>query len=397
MVRHRRSYRIDEILKRLQKFREIHTLGKLVSEDKETAYTPSIDSENNFTYNKWTLLKLLFLFLYTPLYTSIIGSRYADMNYIDLFSGSGVNKLEDTDIVIAGSPIIALALARIPFNHAYFNDTDGRKICMLKKRVEKLKELSTKNRYREVIFSNISSTSVNYRTKDANEALVEIFEEIDERARRLLKEKGKGCHNLIFIDPFGFEFKRESLELILKAKFRSDIIILFNSYGAGLNAYNIIKLGRSSKSLDNLLGTEWLDYVKQKAQEKGKSLEDLGRNELSNMLSEYYVELFRSHNYVVRIVRLPLRLESQQFDLIFACRRTNQGNRFLPAVDYIKNMLEKTDYRLVDELEYSIKTGRLPGLIGYIIEDPETALEKYKTARRYGILKYQYPQKSRKH
>jgi len=101
---------LKEILKKLQKFKEIASLGSLISSDVFTKYNPDIDSDvidgKRFTYNKWTLLKLMFLQLYTPLYVSIIEKRYMEYNYIDLFAGSGLNKFEDTDIIIAGSPII---------------------------------------------------------------------------------------------------------------------------------------------------------------------------------------------------------------------------------------------------------------------------------------------------
>lgn len=154
-----------------------------------------------------------------------------------------------------------------------------------------------------------------------------------------------------------------------------------------MQAYNVIHFGYSSSSLDEHLGTEWLDYVKKRTQEEGLKLKDLSRNKLSKILSDYYISIFLRHNYVVRVIRLPLKLKSQQFDLIFACRRTRGGNPFLNGVEYIKNMLENTDYRLIDELLSYVTTGKIPGLIGYIIRNPEKALEKYKTARRYGIKK----------
>lgn len=380
--------RLRGILNRLQKLKEIATLGNLVAESEETRYKPDIDSKG-FTYNKWTLLKLMFLQLYTPLYVSIIRHRFAEFNYIDLFAGSGLNRLEDTNVLVAGSPLIAPSFAPAPFSRAYLVDRDPDKIALLKKRIEYLKELSMDERNREVIFSDLTSTDFWSVARDANEVVGEIFKEIEQRHKELLKKRGRGCHNLIFIDPFGLDFRREALERILNSNVRSDVIILFNSYTAGMNAYNAINFGYSAKRLDEHLGEEWLDFVKQRAREMGKKMEEMSRNELSATLSQYYVKILCEKDRVAEVVRLPLRLESQQYDLIFTCRRTKTGNPFLAGVRYIKDLLESTDYALVDALKEYVVTGRLPGMLRYIIRDPEKALERYKTARRYGILKSQ--------
>ncbi len=380
---------LKEILKRLQKFKELATLGTLVTQTEETKYREYIDSADGFYYNKWTLLKLLFIQLYVPLYVSIISKHYMEFNYIDPFAGSGVNMLKEEGqegVIIAGSPIIALSFVPKPFTKAYLNDVNASKITLLHKRIELLKHLSNDESHRDYIFSKIN-TKVDCKHIDADRYINKVYDEIEARSRELLRKFGKGIHNLAFIDPFGFEFRRSSLERILNSKVRTDIIALFNSYGVGMQAYNVIHLGYSGKSLDEHLGAEWLDYIKRRAREEGLKLEDLSRNKLSKLLSDYYVSIFLRHNYVVRVIRLPLKLGSQQFDLIFACRRTRRGNPFLNGVEYIKNMLENTDYRLIDELLSYVTTGKMPGLIGYIIRNPEEALERYKTARRYGIKK----------
>ncbi len=38
-------------------------------------------------------------------------------------------------------------------------------------------------------------------------------------------------------------------------------------------------------------------------------------------------------------------------------------------------------------LKEALVSGKLPGLLQFVIDDPESALEKYKTSRRYGIKK----------
>jgi len=256
---------------------------------------------------------------------------------------------------------------------------------MLERRIRQLKELSKDERHRDYIFSDITSTDVKFMNLDANSAVHRIYREIELRHNELYREYGKGCHNLVFIDPYGLEFKRESLDRILSSHVRSDIIMLFNSYAVGMQAYNHIQQGYSSEELDTHLGYEWKNYVITKAQEEGKKLIDLSRNELSNILSEYYVEIFKKHDFVVETVRLPLRLRAQQYDLIFACKRTRGENPFLEGVRYIRDLIQSTNYGLIDELKTYITTGKMPGLLEYMIKDPERALEEYKTAKRYRV------------
>jgi len=330
----------------------------------------------------------MFIQLYAPLYTSIIKTRFAEFNYIDLFAGSGLNKFEDSNIILAGSPIIALSFATKPFSKAFFIDLSQGKITLLKNRISRLKELSKKMEYREFIFSNIENTITIYFSQDANTKVKKIYEEIEKRHEELLDKIHRGCHNLVFIDPYGFEFKRRSLERILSSSVRNDLIIFFNSYGAGMQAYNVIHHNYSSRLLNDHLGSEWYNFIKQTAKRSNINEDKLSRNTLSHMLSSYYVGILKKHDYVVEVIRLPLKLEMQQFDLIFACKRTRRGNPFLKGVRYIKNLLESTNYRLVDLLKEYVETGKLPGLLNYVIKDPEKALRRYGTARRYGIDRY---------
>jgi len=82
-----------------------------------------------------------------------IKNYFAGFNYIDLFAGSGVGKLKDDDVVIAGSSLIALSAAVAPFTNAFFIEFKGEKLSLLEKRVEYLKELSKNEEYRDFIFT----------------------------------------------------------------------------------------------------------------------------------------------------------------------------------------------------------------------------------------------------
>lgn len=390
--RNRQNFKdVKEVLIYLQHFSELSKLGELITSTKETSFLPHIDGFIDKTgrpkgYNKWTLLKLLALQLYVPLYTKIIGTRYAEWNFIDLFSGSGVGKLEDTNIILPGSPIIGLSFASVPFTRAFFTDTNYQKIGRLVKRVNLLKELSIDDHYREVILSDLSNVEIMIKAQDANKAVYEIFDHLEDLHVKLYKEKGKGVHNLIFIDPYGMEFYCNSLKRILSSKIRNDLFILFNSYGAGLQAYEHIHHGRSAKALYRHLGENWLEYVKKSLDFQGSELNKVTRNMLSNILGQYYENIIRSTGkYITVRISLPLELKNQQFDLIFAVHKTKSGNKFVRGIEYIKELLERTNYEFIDRLKDAIIKKKLPGLLRYILENPENALRQYSLYRRYGV------------
>ncbi len=328
---------LKEVFKRLQKFIELSTLGRLVTSTDRTKFNPLIDcfigkDGRRKGYNKWTLLKLMFLQLYVPLYTSIISRWFAGWNYIDLFAGSGVGKLEETDIVIAGSPIISLAFATKRFSNAYFVDIDRLKLSLLKHRVELLKELSRQDTYRDYIFTDLSAVKTKFFIKDANRAVFDIYSELEHYHKLLIKKVRRGYHNLVFIDPYGMEFHMKSLKRILRSSIRNDLIILFNSYAAGLQAYDHIHHGYEAQKLYSYLGEGWLDYIKRRAKDEGIKIDNISRNRLSDWLSDYYIKSIVRHNYVAVRIRLPLKLRSQQFDLIYASHKTKSGNPFINAI-----------------------------------------------------------------
>ena len=153
---------------------------------------------------------------------------------------------------------------------------------------------------------------------------------------------------------------------------------MFNSHGVELQAHNVIHQNFSSNSLGAHLGEEWLDFVKQYAREAGKHVSQVSRTDLSHSLRNFYLKIFKENSYVTEVVELPLRLENQHFDLIFACKRTRRGNPFLAGVRYIKSLLKQTDYGLIDMLKQFIVEGRPPGLLRYVIEPPTLHLKNTK-------------------
>jgi len=387
-VKRRDNSKIDrtalEIINRIRKFIDLVELGKLITNSDSTRYLSQIDSDDGaFTYNRWTLLKLLFLYLYVPLYTSIIRKNFAEFNYIDAFAGSGVNKLADTPILIPGSPIIALAMATSPYANIYLVEKDSSKRNLLKRRVDLLIRLSKDPRYREIILTDLSPVNVIYKS-DITLELNQMFATIEKRHEELYANWGKGCHNLVFIDPFGLQFPKTCVERIINSKVRSDIIMFFNTRAVGMQAYNALYERKSVNVLDSFLGPDWKKNLQQLIVDDRPSPNEIGR-----LVRDFYVEQIKKKDRIVEVIELPIREDEEynrHFDLIYSCRKTKGGNPFLQAIEYIKDYIRKTGYKFMDQIFEYITTKELPLELYQFTEDPQKLLEKYSLSRRYGVL-----------
>lgn len=93
----------------------------------------------------WAFLKLAFLWNYAYYtYTPIIGRRYENMCYVDLFSGSGLNQFSDCSgnpQLVLGSPILMATInSGYPFKTCFFFEAEAKCYESLDKRLHKLKE-----------------------------------------------------------------------------------------------------------------------------------------------------------------------------------------------------------------------------------------------------------------
>lgn len=394
-----------ELIKGLEKVKELKELADAVVR----AGGPDIKRGIDFPYRRWTIFKLIAHLLYTPLYTSIIEKYFAEFYYVDLFSGSGLGYISEEDVKeavrtftgtlrIAGSPLIPLSIVRKPFSRIYLNDMDQNKILLLRKRIEAASAASKNLEYKRWFPFQIDSSRIRIYSLDANLIIDTIVKEIEGAYESLIKSKNKGCHAYFFIDPSGLEFKRKSLEKILKSKVRNDIMILFNSYGAALQAYNHIKFDQSDAALRKCLGDSYEEHIENHAKSLGKKKNDLTIRELADALLGYYQEIFRAHNYEVVSVKLSLieptiaksETQEREFDLIYATKKTKQGNPYINGFLYIKSLVEefanKIGYSTIINMfiEY-MATGELPGLLKLIIKDPEAILSQYSTYKRFGL------------
>jgi len=345
---------------------ELHEIALRVH--KAYPLDPKIDE---FKANPWTILKLFVLLHYVPVYTSIIRDRYDKMVYIDLFSGSGLLAYKNTEVPVAGSPIVTLYVALEPFDHAFLNDLSKKKRELLSKRINYLKEHNLINVY------NISCTQ-----GDANSIIYEILENLI----------GKKVHGLIFIDPSGLEFRWASLEALLKVRLRFDIIMLYQSYSVAMQALSRIRREREgvkAEALHVFIGDkDWLSYLKEQG---GK---ELSRVEIERLMLEYYTDkikrILRKHGFDDVVIPINIKLEGlpeASYSILFICKHLGG---FVNAMEYIKERIENAPENIIDITMKALQQGeRAPGLLKYSREFIERVDElkithKFKKLRKKG-------------
>jgi len=155
-----------------------------------------IPSARIYEKQPWAFDKLVLLSYYIDIYTTAIRSGpFEHIVYIDLFAGSGFNKIEGFDEVVAGSPLLAQMMPRTGkgFDSMILFELD-------KSRAETL---------------NLLLPKAQVHALDCNSA---------EALRRISKElKRPKTHFLAFVDPEGIDCEWPTIELLLK--YQGDLII----------------------------------------------------------------------------------------------------------------------------------------------------------------------------
>ncbi|MCC6346692.1 MAG: three-Cys-motif partner protein TcmP [Nitrospirales bacterium] len=83
---------------------------------------------------QWAEFKYRLVWNYAKMFSSSMKSRWDARVYIDLYAGSGRSRIENTNIIVPASPLLALNIAD-RFDKYIFCDSDSAKISALKERV----------------------------------------------------------------------------------------------------------------------------------------------------------------------------------------------------------------------------------------------------------------------
>ncbi len=172
---------------------------------------------NTKGFDNWGFKKLIFLEYYLHPYLLKL-SKKTDCYYLDLFSGSGANKVGNKDYYSIGSAILSLLKGYKKFKNGnifrfhkwIFFEEDKENFDALSLRVkETIKLLNEK--YGASLEMNKDIKLLN---ENSNDFILDCMEEIKRDS------EGKHCSILVFIDPYKFsEIKWETIEKILRLKY----------------------------------------------------------------------------------------------------------------------------------------------------------------------------------
>lgn len=160
-----------------------------------TKIKPDIYNE----FKEWTPLKLILLNYTLNVCTAIIKNThfFKKSYYVDLFAGSGINKIKGTEDFLIGSPLIASLNHSDEYSSMIFYEIEPPYSDALDLRLKVLKR-----------------NNLNVIKKDYELCLGDILEKVSDR----------NTYSFFFIDPYCMEFKWNVMKKVLQV--RSDIILL---------------------------------------------------------------------------------------------------------------------------------------------------------------------------
>lgn len=248
-------------------------------------------------FRHWTPLKLILLNYALDVCTMIINKSpsFKKMYYVDLFAGSGINKIKEKEDFLIGSPLIATLKYSDKYTKMFFCENNSDYYGALKLRLEFLKK-----------------ENLDLIPQDCNNCLDNILNEIT----------NPRDYTFFFIDPYCMEFYWESMKKVLQT--RSDIIFTFMS--------NEIKraLGSAKKQKREFTITK---FFGDKSWEKADDAEQLVEIYKENILKE------RS-NGIVRTIKIQSKEFGFCYHLFFITNKTSGKNPWLKAIESAKKEIE---------------------------------------------------------
>ncbi len=257
----------------------------------------------------WSFLKLacLWSFAYYT-YTPIIGPRYQNICYVDLFSGSGLVSFEDSSKntqLLIGSPILMATLAgEHPFSKCFFFEKETGNVLEKRLKLLNIRGKLTCKDYR--VFS-----------EDCNVAIDELMNEL----RSL-----QGAHFLLFVDPFSTEIHWATMEKLLSLRYPAfDMIFNFQPFGINRMSYQ-------PKTLSAFFGDDGYKEYLEVAEEESKL----------DALRNYYVQKLKKFKEKIKTIE-TIRVSSGKggfyYDLIYTTRKERPS--WIEGIKHLGKMVGK--------------------------------------------------------
>jgi three-Cys-motif partner protein len=256
-------------------------------------------------YEEQTKMKHLVFSDYFDKWVKIVGS-YNKLNYIDGFAGIGAYK-DSKDEIHYGSPILAAKV--IEQNSKRLNrkvniliiDNDDKNLDNIDK-IFKYEEISIDPEY--------------------------VNDDFDDTINGLLDDIPNLAPTLVFIDPFGFDIKMETLERIMKIN-KSEIILNFMFYSVNRS----ISIPNNANACNKLFGgNEW---------ERCSHLQNINRERC--IIETYRAKLKEFSKYVCQY-RFMFPTQRRTYYYLFHLTNHHKGCSIMKS-SFAKFNLGRTEYR----------------------------------------------------
>lgn len=289
--------------------------------------------------HRWTVLKLLFLKLYTrDIYTPIIANYYPSMAFVDLFAGTGLNKYKDSNFPIPRSTLIAWFCAKYPFDRIF---------AIGYNRPSKLFDANSDKKHRDIPYKYLYERTTRFIPKDcirliegdANKTVDKVINGLRE-----MKERYKGAHYLAFVDPNSCEIHLDTIKKLIDLEREGivgDFIILLQArlIAKGIGRIkDSRKRGGLAEKLDKFFGTkDWRNFP-------------TGEIE-SNVVNLYEKQLKElKQKPIVEKVDINLMREDIHYYLLYVIRKTSRGSPYVETVKLIRKFVKAIDKKdMVDQ------------------------------------------------
>jgi len=157
------------------------------------------------SFGRWTAVKLDYLARYINIFETAMRDKWSSRNFIDLMAGSGKVRIRKSNIILLGSPLLALTTT-YPFTGYFFCDISATNITTLDRRCQS-----------SPIYNRVSLWK-----GDCNQVVNDIVASIKSDDRHSL--------NLAFLDPDGFDLYWKTVAQLASLR-HMDLIIYYPQMG----------------------------------------------------------------------------------------------------------------------------------------------------------------------
>ncbi len=307
---------IEWLKKQIKKLETDSSKFKDVIEELKVIH-PGVYNEFGF----WTPLKLILLNYVFDICSMIINkfkpSIFKKMYYVDLFAGSGINKIRETTDFLIGSPLITSLTHGDKYDKMFFCEKDDKYFLALKARIDYLRKDNLDCLY-----------------GDCNINLDKIL--------KILTEE-RNTYSFFFVDPFTIEFSWNSMKKILDL--RSDIVFTL------MNKEIIRAIGYANLPKGKSMIAELNRFFGDDSWKKIKTYDDITDLYIKNIKKE-------RRDAVVLTVKIRSSKYGFSYDVIFITNKTKGDCPWIKAIETAKKEIENHSDEAVELALDIIKHGQ---------------------------------------